>query len=51
MKEKKPYASPKIESERVDLPQAWACNIYNMKDKCGRWSGVNLKEHPNFVCT
>ena len=47
---KKPYISPDIESERVDLPEAWACTIYNAGDLSGTWSGPNVMDSPIGSC-
>ena len=48
---KKPYLSPGIESERVDVPEAWACTIYNANGLSGSWSGRGVATPPiNVVC-
>lgn len=40
---KKPYISPNIESERVDLPVAWACGeIPNAASGQICWSGDSI---------
>jgi hypothetical protein len=52
MMEKKLYVSPAIESERVDLPQAWACNVFGTTDDPGggRWSGPQLGTEVHYIC-
>ncbi len=32
---KKHYVSPAIETERIDLPQAWACSLTQNQDDTG----------------
>jgi hypothetical protein len=48
--EKKLYVSPDIESERVDLPQAWACNIYGTTSEGARWSGPQVSTEVHYIC-
>ena len=50
MTEKKAYVSPSIESERIDLPEAFACTIYGMSDTHGTWSGSGLLDQANILC-
>jgi hypothetical protein len=47
---KKVYESPKIETERVDLPDAWACNVYNAGQSSGTWSGANITGAITYIC-
>jgi len=49
---KKTYVSPTIESERVDLPEAWACAIYTAGDKTGTWEGpvYGLQHSATYIC-
>ena len=47
---KKTYISPDIESERVDLPQAWACTIFNANSSSGTWSGSDVMSSPEPNC-
>ena len=51
MKEmKRTYVSPTIESEKVDLPEALACVIYNANGSSGFWEGSNVLESPTPNC-
>jgi len=51
MKEnRKPYVSPTIESEKVDLPEALACVIYNAYGSSGYWEGSNVIDSPTANC-
>lgn len=49
---KKLYVSPGIESERVDPPEAWACDIFNAAGSAGTWTGsiLSLTSPSSITC-
>ena len=48
---KKHYISPAIESERVDLPDAWACELYDAYSEAPlEHSGSNLPGSLTMLC-
>lgn len=54
MPEKKLYVSPDIETERLDFPGAWACNVFGATDYnelAGSWSGAHLVESAIINCS
>ena len=50
MQEKKIYVSPSIESEIIDLPEAFACTIYGLSDDHGTWSGTGILDQATLFC-
>lgn len=54
MQEKKLYVSPKLETEKLNLPGAWGCNVFNAtnyNEIAGIWSGAHLVEAAIKNCT
>ena len=47
---KKTYLSPTIESEKVELPEAVACIIYNAEASSGYWYGTSIVTSPTYNC-
>lgn len=49
---KKEYSAPSIRSFQVNVPMAYACNIYNASECCvgGVWSGCNAPTQTNWIC-
>jgi hypothetical protein len=48
--EKKVYISPGIESERLDLPQAWSCDVHLSNTSAWYYGDNYLFQTPTFDC-
>ena len=47
---KKTYVSPGIQSERLDLPQAWSCDIHAANSSAWYYGDPYRYQTPTFEC-